>query len=103
MSSWFNSACSGDIYSSTRVRVLVAEYQLVGKTFIWILRCRIAKHLLQKVFLKSVYTQNLQNAVQAFFGVQLLFHNSYQHIDTDGNPDLGLDRVVAGAVKVFDA
>ena len=33
----------------------------------------------------------------------MFFYNRHQHIDADGNPNLGLHGVVAGAVKVFDA
>jgi hypothetical protein len=33
----------------------------------------------------------------------LFFHDRHQHIDIDGNPNLGFHRVIAGAVKMFDA
>ena len=58
---------------------------------------------MQRLFLKRVDAQNLQNAVEAPLGLQLFFHNRHQHINADGNPNLRLHRVVAGAVKMFDA
>ena len=67
------------------------------------MRSHVVKYLLERIFLKSVHTQNLQNAVETSLGLELLFHDGDQHVDTDGNPDLRLHRVVAGAIKVFDA
>src|ERR1039458_4361697 len=58
---------------------------------------------MQRLLLKGVHAQNLQNAVETFLRLQLLFQDRHQHVNTDGNPNLGLHRVVAGAVKVFDA
>ena len=58
---------------------------------------------MERLLLKSVDAQNLQNAVETFFGLQLLFQNRHQHVNTDGNPNLGFHRVIAGAIKVFDA
>ena len=52
--------------------------------------------------LKRIDTQDLQNAVETVFGPHLFFHDCHEHIDTDGNPNLDLDRIVAEAVKVFD-
>ena len=58
---------------------------------------------MQRLFLESVHTQDLQNAVETFVGLHLLFHNRYQHIDADRNPNLRFHRVVTGSIKVFDA
>lgn len=59
----------------TSVRVLVVENQLVTKALLQILRWCFAKYLMQKVFLKGVHAQDLQNAVEAFLRLQLFFHN----------------------------
>ena len=45
----------------------------------------------------------MQNAVEALLGLQLLFDDRHQDINTDRDPDLRLHRVVTGAVKVLDA
>jgi hypothetical protein len=33
----------------------------------------------------------------------MFFDDCHQHINGDGNPDLGLDRIVAGAIESFDS
>jgi hypothetical protein len=58
---------------------------------------------MQRLFLECVHAQNLQNTVETSLGLQLFFHDRHQHIDIDGNPNLGFHRVIAGAVKMFDA
>ena len=87
----------------TTVRVLVIEYQLVAIIILQVVRFQFFKHLVQRFFLKGIDAQDLQNAVETSLGRQLFFHNRYQHINADGDPDLRLHRIVAGAVKVFDA
>ena len=57
---------------------------------------------MQRLLLKRVDAQNLQNAVETLLGLQLLLRYRHQHVNTNGNPNLGFHRVVAGAVKVFD-
>jgi len=33
---------------------------------------------------------------------QTLLDDSYQHVDGDGDPDLGLDRILGGTIKCLD-
>src|ERR1022692_4012500 len=58
---------------------------------------------MERLLFKHVDAQNLQNAVEAPLGLQLLFYDGHQNVNTDGNPNLGFHRVVSGAIKVFDA
>jgi hypothetical protein len=44
----------------------------------------------------------LKYLVQAGFQAELFFDDGDQHINTDGDPHLGLDRIGCGAVKGFD-
>ena len=44
----------------------------------------------------------MQNVVEAAVDPQFLFHDGHQHVHADGNPELGLHRVFAGAVEGFD-
>ena len=53
----------------TTVRILVAEYQLVAKSLDWIVRFKIPKYLLERLFLECVDAQNLQNVVEASVGL----------------------------------
>ena len=59
----------------TAVRVLVIEYRLVANLISGVVRFALFKCLLQRFFLKRVHAQNLQNVVEASFGLELFFHN----------------------------
>lgn len=58
---------------------------------------------MKRLLRKCVDAQNLQDAVETLLGLQLLFHYRDQRVNTNGNPNLGFHRVIAGAVKMFDA
>ena len=45
----------------------------------------------------------MQNFTQASLNVHFFFENCHEDINADGNPDLRLHRVFAGAKKSFDA
>ncbi len=60
------------------------------------------KQLWQGRFFEHAHAQNLKNFVECRFGVQALFGDRYQCIDTDSYPQLGADGVGTGAVKGFD-
>ena len=34
--------------------------------------------------------------------MHLFFYNGYQHVNSDCNPDLGLDGILGGPIKRFD-
>lgn len=53
--------------------------------------------------LKSVYAQNLQELGQAKFDGVFLPQDRDEYVDTDGDPHLGLHRVVSGAKKMPDS
>ena len=57
----------------------------------------------QRDFLEQGEAEDLQNVGKASFDPQFLFHNGHEHVDADGDPDLGLHGVVAGAVESFDS
>ena len=57
---------------------------------------------MQRLLLKSIDAQDLQNAVEALFRLELFFQNRHQDINTNGNPDLRFHRIFAGAIKVLD-
>ena len=57
---------------------------------------------MQRLLLKSIDAQNLQNVVEALVGLELFFQNRHQNINTNGNPNLRFHRVFAGAIKVLD-
>jgi hypothetical protein len=57
----------------------------------------------QRGFLEQGQAEDLQNVGQASFDPQFLFHDGHEHVDADGDPDLRLHGVVAGAVESFDS
>src|SRR5271170_8279803 len=68
----------------------------------FILRCGFRNQFSQRDLLKHVHAQNLQNLRQTKLQSKFLAHDSHQHVNADGNPDLRLDSVLAGAEKVLD-
>ena len=57
---------------------------------------------MQRLFLESIDAQNLQNAVEAPFRLDVFFHNRHQHINANGNPNLRLQCIFAGPIKMLD-
>ena len=68
----------------------------------FILGCSFRNQFSQRYLFKNIYAQNLQSLGQAKFQPKFLAQDRHQHVNADGDPDLRLDRVVAGAEKVFD-
>ena len=54
-------------------------------------------------FLEGIDRQDLVDFVQAQFALKLLFEDGRQQVHADGDPDLGLHRVVRVAVEGFDS
>ena len=46
--------------------------------------------------------QNLENRVEAGLQLEALLDNRDQDVDRDGDPDLGLHRVLGGSVERLD-
>jgi hypothetical protein len=63
----------------------------------------IGKCLNYRGFLEQRQAENLQDFAEAPFAPEFLANDSYQHVHADGDPYLGLHRVLACAVKRFDA
>lgn len=61
------------------------------------------KYLLYRHLLEKHNVENLQNFAKAVRESEFFLDNGHQHVDADRNPDLGLDGIVAGAEKGFDA
>ena len=61
------------------------------------------KHLQNGRFLEGREAQNLSNCVEALVETQTFLDDGNEHVDRDGNPDLGLDCVCRGAVELLDA
>ena len=59
--------------------------------------------LKQRDFLEQGEAENLQNVGEASFDPQFLFYDGHEDVDADGDPDLRLHGVVAGAVESFDS
>ena len=45
----------------------------------------------------------MQNGVEAHVQPKPLFHDGDQHVDRDGDPDLGLHRILGGTIESLDA
>lgn len=53
-------------------------------------------------FLKKRQAENLQKFAHGSLTAELLAHDGNEHINADGNPDLGLHRVFGVAIETFD-
>lgn len=51
---------------------------------------------------KKVYAENLQDLGRAKFQAQFRANDDHQDVDADGDPELSLHRVIAGAIEVLD-
>src|SRR4030042_542047 len=60
------------------------------------------KYLCNRNFLEKDNAENLQDFTQTHLDCEFLIDNRYQNVNTDGNPDLSLYRVLGGAEKCFD-
>ena len=54
-------------------------------------------------FLEKREAQNLEDFVEAAVRLQFLLYDGHEHVDGDGGPDLGLDRVLRRTVEGLDA
>jgi hypothetical protein len=63
----------------------------------------IGKCLNYRGFLEQRQAENLQDFAEAPFALEFLANDGYQHVHADGDPYLGLHRVLACAVERFDA
>ena len=67
---------------------------------IWWSMC--GERLKKRGFFEKRHAQNLQNVAEASLDLQFAFDDGDEHVDADGDPDLGLHRVVGVAVESFD-
>ena len=61
------------------------------------------KGLIYRGFLKQGDAQNLQNCVEIQREIEPFANDGHEQVAADGDPDLGFDGVLRGAVKGFDA
>ena len=57
------------------------------------------KYLINHIFLEQHDAQNLEDFAEAPVELEHLPQDGHQHVDTDGDPDLGLHRVLGGPVE----
>ncbi len=55
-----------------------------------------AKQLNERDFLEHGDARNLQDCVEIDLDIEALLDDGDEHVDRDGNPDLGLDGVLGG-------
>ena len=60
------------------------------------------KGLFQRDFLERGQAEDLQNFVHWPFAAELFTADGEQHVDADGDPDLGLHGILGGAEEAFD-
>ena len=63
----------------------------------------ICKQLKERCFFEDGEAEDLEDCVEAGVDSQALLDDGDQHIDGDGDPDLGFDGVLGGAVEALDA
>ena len=68
---------------------------------IW--RGGFGKQLNQRLFFEWPDAQDLQHRMRRQREVQPLADDGHSHVDADGGPDLGLDRVLRAAEETLDA
>ncbi len=85
------------IISTTSVRLLVEQIQLVTRWVAFLRAFGLAKHLKKQSFLESSHAQNLQDCVGTGLDLEALFDDGDEYADRNGNPDLDLDDVLGGA------
>src|SRR3989338_1227923 len=74
---------------------MIFDCVMAGKVF--------CKELMERDFFKSTDAQDLQNAVQTLRQTEFLADDGHQHVDADGDPDLGFHRVGRCSVKSKDS
>lgn len=62
----------------------------------------LCKQFNQRHLLKCVHAHNLKDLGQCPVKAEFFAHDGSQDVDTHGDPQLRLHRVVAGAEQVFD-
>ena len=62
-----------------------------------------SEHLIKRRFFESGDAQYLENCVEAGLQIEAFFRDGDEHVDRDGDPDLGFDGVLGGAEDAFDA
>ena len=88
---------------ATTIRLKVLQHQLVTNLRSNILVSNLRNQLIQRDLLKHVDAQNLENLGQTEFQPQFLANDGNHNIDTDGDPDLCPNRIVACSKKVLDS
>lgn len=58
---------------------------------------------MDRYFLKNVDAQNLQNPTEVFTKSMHLIETGHHEVDANGDPDLGLHRVLGGSVERLDS
>jgi hypothetical protein len=58
--------------------------------------------LINRYFLERVNAQDLENFVEIFLQMELLFQDGHKNVDANGDPNLGLHRIGCGAKEAFD-
>ena len=61
------------------------------------------KYLCNRNFLEKYNADNLQDLAQTQLDFESFLDNRYQNVNTDGNPDLSLHRILGSSEKCFDA
>ena len=73
------------------------------KTKILILQHVFSKYLFHRHLLEKHNAENLQDFAQIQLDLEFSLDNSYQDINADGNPDLGLHSILGDPKKCLDS
>jgi hypothetical protein len=73
------------------------------KVTISVLRYIFPKYLCNMDFLEKYNAEDLQDFAQTQFDLEFFLDDCDQNVNADGNPDLSLHSVLAGAKKCFDS
>ena len=73
------------------------------KLTISVLQNMFRKYLCNMEFLEKYNAENLQDFAQTQFDFEFFLDDCDKNVNADGNPDLSLHRVLAGAKKCFDS
>ncbi len=73
------------------------------KLNIFVLRGIFRKYLSNRNFLEKYNAENLQDFAQTQFDFQFLLDDSYQNVNADDNPDLGLHCIFGRTERCFDS
>ena len=72
------------------------------KLKVFVLRHIFRKYFCNKNFFEKCNAENLQDFAQTQLDFEFFLDNCHQNINTDGNPDLSLYRVLGGAEERLD-